>query len=119
MPEEIYTIPFGQSLPTDTSVATLYTVTNRNKTLRHAVLDSVVVCEVTGTDRTFSIYVDNDGAETWGNGKAIFKDVEIKGNQSVLVECAVVLLADATIGVQSSAGSALNFTGSGREIVTR
>ena len=119
MPKETYVLPFGQTTPEDASVATIYTVGNRNKSVRHAVLTHISAINLTGAERDISIYVDNDGGTDWGTGKAIVYQTPLAANQLMAIDCRINLKEDATIGVQCDAGNAVNFTLSGEEVVER
>lgn len=114
---ETYEIPFGQLTPGSAAVELIHTVDGHGGKLRHAKLTDITVCNLTAVQRTFGVFVDNDGGTDWGTARAIFNLTPIPGRQTVSWDHSITLLAGATIGVRASAGGVCNFTLSGVEVV--
>jgi len=79
-------------------------------------VDEIIVCEQSGTARTFRIFNDVDGT-TADQTTAIFYDVAIKANQTIILRPPKGrrwLNVNGSWYVRSSANSALTFTAYGR-----
>lgn len=101
----------GQSEPGTTANADLYTVPSATE----AIVSTVVICNTTGTDQTFRVFVRPDGA-TAGTGNAIAYDTAITANSQVAFTLGMTLNASDIITVRSSAGASLTFTAFGSEL---
>lgn len=101
----------GQSAPSTTANADLYTVASG----RSAVVSSIAICNVTGTAATYRIFQRIAGAAA-GVANAIAYDATVAANSTTSVELKITLGATDVITVQSGTGSALTFTANGSEI---
>lgn len=81
-----------------------------------AIIKQIAVCNQTGSADTFSIYVDDDGT-TYDEETALFKDVAIGANDTVLINCWVAMdNASGNIAVEAATTDAVTFTAFGIEI---
>lgn len=103
----------GQSAPADTSAATLYTVPSATE----AVVSSITVANVTGSEATYRIFVRQNGAGV-GVGNALAYDAKCPANATVVITAGITMDAADAISVRSGTGSALTFMAFGSEIVT-
>lgn len=99
----------GKSRPTDTNVATLYTVP-ASTTLE---IGSITICNTTATAATCRVFIGASG-ETADETTAILYDYSIPPNSVIEgVGKGQVLAASGTIKVRTGTANALNFTASG------
>lgn len=89
-----------------TTPATVYTVPSSTT----AVIREIIVCNETGTARTFTLSIGTDGA-----GKRLFKDATVRAGETVQITGQTVLAAGEVIQAVASANSALTLTISGGE----
>lgn len=101
----------GQSAPTDTNNANLYTVPSSTQT----VVSSISVTNVTGTAATFRIYIRVGGA-TAAVGNALYYDASLGANSTLVITSGLTLNATDIITVRSATGSALTFQAFGSEV---
>jgi hypothetical protein len=102
----------GQSAPADTSAAALYTVPASTE----AIVSSITVANVTGSEATYRIFVRQNGA-TAAASNALAYDAKCAGNSTVVISAGLTLDASDVISVRSGTGSALTFMAFGSEIV--
>jgi hypothetical protein len=101
----------GQSEPGTTSNANLYTVPAATE----AIVSSIVVCNTSGTDSAFRIFVRDSGA-TATTGNAVAFDAPLTANTQAAFTLGITLSATDVLTVRSSVGAALTFTAFGSEL---
>jgi hypothetical protein len=101
----------GQSRPSDTSIADLYTVPAGGQT----VISTIIVANVTGTDAVFDLFARPDAA-TADEGTAIAFGSVIKANTSQSITIGATVDASDVVSVRSGTSSAITFTAFGLEI---
>ena len=101
----------GQSAPSDTSNADLYTV----PASRSAVVSTLLITNTSSSSSVCKIYARQNGA-TASTSNAIIYDAEIKGNDFIAVTLGLTLGENDVITVQSSVGNSLTFQAFGSEI---
>lgn len=101
----------GQSAPTDTANADLYTVPASTE----AIVSTIVVANVTAADAAFRIFVRPDGAAA-AAGNAIAFDTPISANSQAAFTLGLTLSATDIITVRSSLGNSITFTAFGSEL---
>ena len=101
----------GQSEPGTTSNADLYTVPAATE----AIVSTIVVCNTSGTDTTFRLFV-RDGGATASTGNAIAYDTAITANSQAAFTLGLTLSAADVITVQTSTGAAVSFAAFGSEL---
>lgn len=101
----------GQSAPTDTSNADLYTVPSSTQ----AVVSTISVTNDTATSATFRIYIRKDGA-TAAAVNTLYYDTPLAGNSTLLITAGLTIDAADVITVQSGTANALTFQAFGSEV---
>lgn len=101
----------GQSLPSTTSNADLYTVPASTQT----VVSTINVANITANAATYRIFVRVAGA-TAANSQALVYDASAAANSTTAITIGVTLNATDVITVQSGTASALTFQAFGSEI---
>jgi len=101
----------GQSAPTDTNNANLYTV----PTGTQAVVSTINVANVSAAAATFRIYIRIAGA-TAADSNALAKDITLAANSVYSATQGVTLGAGDIITVRSGTGSAITFQAFGSEV---
>jgi hypothetical protein len=96
----------AQARPSSTSTATLYAPNVISN------IHTIVVCNTTGTDATYSIFWDNDGS-TYDQSTALFYAVNLVANATDIIEFPLPLTmidSSGNIGIQSGTSSALTYS---------
>lgn len=107
----LYAKVLGQAQP-GTTAATLYTKAQRTVVF----LDSLYICNTTGSAATYRVFVDSDGA-TYNAGTALWYDVSLGANTTAVYKLEAYLLEEeGSVGIQSGTDQALTFTLFGEEI---
>lgn len=101
----------GQAAPADTSNANLYTVGSG----KEAIISSIAVANVTGTDATYNIYVRAGGAAA-ADGNKLVGGATASANSTTAIGIGITLAATDVITVQSGTGSAITFHAFGTEV---
>lgn len=101
----------GQSAPTTTSNADLYTVPAATQT----VVSTISVTNDTATAATFKIYIRVNGAAASATN-ALYFDAPLAGNSTILITAGLTLGAADVITVQSGTANALTFQAFGSEV---
>lgn len=101
----------GQSIPSDTSNATMYTVPASTE----AIVSTITVTNVSGTEASFRIFVVEDG-DSAATGNAIAYDATIAANSFTAFTLGLTLGAADAIVVRSGTGSAVTFQAYGSEL---
>lgn len=102
----------GQSAPTDTNNANLYTVPSATST----VVSTVLIANTTGTSATARVFVRVAGA-TAAASNAVVYDLAIAGNTSTALSLGITVAATDVISVRSSVANALTFQAFGSEVI--
>jgi|DEB0MinimDraft_10_1074344.scaffolds.fasta_scaffold00964_2 hypothetical protein len=98
----------GQSRPTDTSTATLFTATVPTE------ITSIAVCNTSGAPATCRIHHDQNGT-TYATGNALYYDKSIGANDTLWIDSGGLgsglhLEANDSIGIQTGTADTLTFT---------
>lgn len=101
----------GQSAPTDTNNADLYTVGSGKST----VISTILVTNTTGTAATCRIFVRVAGA-TAAASNAMVYDASIPANDFKAITIGITLAATDVISVRTGTANALTFQAFGSEI---
>jgi len=101
----------GQSAPANTSNADLYTVPASTE----AVISTLSITNLTGTEATFSVYLRVDGA-TAASANTLLKDVPLAANSLFSATQGITLGAADVITVSTATADALSFQVFGSEI---
>ena len=102
----------GQLRPVNTTAASLYSPA-ANLT---GIAKNLIVCNLTNTQTTFRVFVDDDGT-TFDESTALFFDVPLLGNTTVLIDMyAAMNNSSGNFAVQTGTANALNFTLFGAEL---
>lgn len=101
----------GQSAPSDTNNANLYTVPSATQTI----VSTISVTNDTTSSATFRIYVRVAGAAA-GAVNALYFDAPLAANTTMLATAGVTLSAGDIITVQTGTANALTFQAFGSEI---
>ena len=101
----------GQSIPSDTSNATMYTVPASTE----AIASTITVTNVSGTEASFRIFIVEDG-DSASTGNALAYDATIAANSFTAFSLGVTLGAADAIVVRSGTGSAVTFQAFGTEL---
>ena len=101
----------GQSAPANTSNADLYTVPASTE----AVISTLSITNLTGTEATFSVYLRVDGA-TAASANTLLKDVPLAANSLFSATQGITLGAADVITVSTATADALSFQAFGSEI---
>lgn len=101
----------GQAAPADTSNADLYTVGAG----KEAIVSSIAIANVTGTDATYQIYIRPAGAAA-ADANALVKGTTAAANTTTIIQAGITLSATDVITVQSGTGAALTFHAYGTEV---
>lgn len=101
----------GQSAPTNTANTNLYTVPASTS----AIVSTLVITNVTGTDATARVFVRIAGAAA-ATSNAIIYSSTIAANSTATFTLGMTLATTDIITVASSTGNALTFTAFGSEI---
>lgn len=101
----------GQARPADTSNTDLYVVPSATE----AIVSTIVVCNTTGTDATFRIFV-RDGGAVAGAGNAVAFDAPIGANSQAAFTLGLTLSATDVLTVRSSVGDAITYSAFGSEL---
>ncbi len=100
----------GQSAPTDTNNANLYTVPAATS----AIISTISISNVTGSTATARVFVRVAGA-TAAVSNAIVYDVSIAANSTTAMTLGITMAATDVISVRSSTANALTFMAFGQE----
>jgi len=101
----------GQSAPTGTTNVDLYTVPGDTS----AVVSTINVTNLTGTEATFSVYVRVAGA-TAASANTLLKDVSLAANSLFSATQGITLGAADVLTVSTATADALSFQAFGSEI---
>jgi glucose-6-phosphate dehydrogenase assembly protein OpcA len=101
----------GQSAPTDTNNANLYTVPSSTE----AVISTIAVANTTSTDATYRIFVRNNGA-TAAASNALVYDATATANTTTTISVGITLDASDVVSVRSATANALTFHAFGTEV---
>ena len=101
----------GQSKPSDTSNATLYTVPASTE----SIVSTITVTNVTGVEQVFRVFVVASG-DSAAIGNAIAYDAPIAINSFTAFTLGITLEAGDAIVVKSGAGDAVTFQAFGSEL---
>jgi hypothetical protein len=101
----------GQSEPSDTNVADLYTVPSDTE----AIVSTLVVANTSGTARTFRLFVREAGAAA-GKENAIAYDTQISANSQVAFTLGLTLSATDILSVRSETANSITFQAFGSEL---
>lgn len=101
----------GQSLPADTSNATLYTVPASTE----GIVSTLTITNVSGTDASFRVFVVPSGGSA-GTSNALVYDATISGNSYTAFTLGLTLGAADSLVVRSGTGSAVCFQAFGTEL---
>ena len=101
----------GQAAPASTSNADLYTV----GTGKEAVVSSLAIANVTGSDATYSIFIRASGAAA-ADGNKLVGTATAAANTTTTIGIGITLSATDVITVQSGTASALTFHAFGTEV---
>lgn len=101
----------GQVAPANTSNANLYTVPSG----KEAIISSIAVANVTGTDALYEIYVRPNGAAAAASNALVF-DAAVTKNTTTIIQAGITLSAGDIITVQSGTGNAITFHAYGTEV---
>lgn len=101
----------GQAAPANTSNANLYTV----PTGKEAIISSIAVANVTGTDALYEIYVRPSGAAAATSNALVF-DATATKNSTVIIQAGITLSAGDIITVQTGTANAITFHAYGTEV---
>jgi hypothetical protein len=102
----------GQSAPTNTSNANVYTV----PTGRETIVSSIAVANVTNTDAIYEIYIRANGATAAASNALVF-DATATKNSTTIIQAGITLSAGDIITVQSGTGNAITFHVFGTEVI--
>lgn len=102
----------GQSAPSNTSNADLYTVPSSTQ----AVVSTIFVSNVTATEATCRIFIREGGA-TAAVGNALIYDAPVAANDFTAITTGITLGETDVITVQSGTADSLTFHAYGSEIV--
>lgn len=102
----------GQTAPSTTSAADLYTV----PTGKEAIISTIAIANVTADAVTYRVFVRSASGVASGISNALAYDVEIAANSSVLISGPVTVAAGNIISVRSSVADALTFHAYGTEV---
>lgn len=107
----LYAKLLGQAQPTTTAAA-VYTKAQNTVVF----LDSLYICNTTGSAATYRVFVDADG-DTYDTSTALWYDTSLAANTTVVYDLKAYLLEEgASVGVRSGTATALTFTLFGEEI---
>lgn len=101
----------GQVQPASSGNENLYTVPASTE----AIISTIVVANVSGSDTTFRIFVRNNGAAAT-TANAIAYDTAISANSQAAFSLGLTMDASDILTVQSAAGSAVTFSAFGSEL---
>ena len=101
----------GQSIPSDTANATMYTVPASTE----AIVSTITVANVSGSEASFRIFVVEDG-DAAGTGNALAYDATIAPNSFTAFSLGITLGSADAIVVRSGTGSAVTFQAFGSEL---
>lgn len=101
----------GQSAPSDTNEATLYTVPSETQ----SVVSTLTISNLTSTAADASVYFKDSGAAI-SNSNTFFKDVEIAANSAIAITIGITLDSTDVVSVKSGTADALAFQIFGSEI---
>lgn len=101
----------GQSAPTDTNNATLYTVPSSTE----AIVSTIVVANTTANAATFRIFVRDNGAAAAASN-AIAYEASIAANSQIAFTLGLTLNAADVISVRTDTANALTFHAFGSEL---
>jgi hypothetical protein len=101
----------GQSLPTSTNNATLYTV----PASKEAICSTLAITNVTGTDASFRVFVV-PSAGTASTSNALVYDATITANSYAAFSLGITLATGDSLVVRSGTGSAVCFNAFGTEL---
>jgi hypothetical protein len=101
----------GQSAPTDTNNANLYTVPSATE----AIVSTIVVANTSANDATFRIFV-RDGGAAAAASNAIAYEAAITANSQVAFTLGLTLSATDVITVRTDTANALTFHAFGSEL---
>lgn len=101
----------GQSAPSDTNNADLYTV----PASKSAVVSTLLVTNTTASTATCTIYARQAGAPA-AKSNAIIYQGEVSGNDFIAITVGLTLATTDVITVQSSTADAITFQAFGSEV---
>jgi len=103
----------GQSRPANTTAVSLYSPEAGVR----AEVEGITVCNTTGTDATFRLFLDTDGS-TYDQTTSMYYDMVVEANTTFPIEPDVPWILDdpdGNIGIRTGTASALTFTVWGTE----
>tara|TARA_R110000851_G_scaffold113151_1_gene237665 strand:- start:255 stop:599 length:345 start_codon:yes stop_codon:yes gene_type:complete len=104
----------GQARENSTSAVTVYTLPSRTT----AIIKSIVVCNTSGSDTTFRVFIDDDGS-TYDQSTALFYDVDLPADETLTFDSFTAMsTVNGTIGYSSGLANAVTVTIFGAEIST-
>lgn len=101
----------GQSAPSDTNNADLYTVPSATS----AVVSTIMIANTTSTEATCRVFARVAGAAA-STSNAIIYDGPVAANDFTAITVGITLGATDVLTVRSSAGDALTFQAFGSEV---
>lgn len=101
----------GQSQPTDTNNATLYTVPASTE----AIVSTITVANTSATDTTFRLFAVASG-DSAGTDNALFYDGDLTSNSTISFTLGLTLGAADAIVCRTSTGTAVTFQAFGSEL---
>lgn len=101
----------GQIRPSDISATSLYSPPQGE-----SVVHSIVVCNTSGSDSTYRIFVSNTGS-TYDETTALFWDIALPANTTDTLEVKICMNnVSGNLAVRSGNNNAITFTAFGEEI---
>lgn len=81
-----------------------------------AVIKSIIICNTTGNDETFRVFLDDDGT-TYDQSTALFYDVPIEANTTVELDSYIPMNNEnGNLAYRASTANSITITVSGSEI---
>ncbi len=106
----------GQARPANTTAASVYSPADGVT----AELDTIVICNTSGSTATFRLFHDDDGT-TYDETTALYWDVSATAaSRSIEIDLSLYMgNADGNLAIRTGTGNALTFTVYGRETQLR
>ena len=102
----------GQGTPADTNAASIYSPGDDTT----GVIKEIFVCNTSASNRTFRIFVDDDGT-TYSTATALYYDVAISANTTTQISTFIGMDNSAgNFAIRTSAANDLTFTIFGYEV---
>lgn len=102
----------GQSAPSDTNVANLYTVPANTE----AIVSNIAVVNTTGSSAKYRIFVRADSGTSSAASNALAYDVTVSANDTVFIAGTVTLLAGNILSVRTDTANSITFHAFGTEV---